>query len=603
MTFALHSALKIHLADAIPLAVAWGLAIMSLDRWLVVSLVRQPNKWSYLVLAVPRVLLGVLFGLIISTPFTLQIFQPEINQQITKIQQERADAYYAQLAADPLTKKIAADQATVSNDETIIRTNGGAGENPEQDTQIKILQQQLASAEKQAAADYDQWQCQLYGSPGHCHPGNGPLATASHQRYLNDEILINQYNTQVTGQEQQVAANNQAGSAAAVANAKRDLPGAAEKLRTDQAEQAGLAASFNKQNADNAGLLLRLNALDQVAAGSGTLQAARWLLFLFFTAIECLPILVKVLLNLGPENTYEKALAYEDAANLRLSEQETLREQRAALRQSDLLNEESVRAHAGFEKDVLPGLVRDRIAAEERVARARLAAWEVNAMSGPYGGGPGGRLSPAQQTAPRATPFSPDGQFSPNWRFAWRRYLARVLRAAQHAWHKPRWEGPRVGFLARLAIATALCVISFAGFAQALMVTMNIDLGLALAWATLPLTIVAGFSIIWAWDGRKRKETEATEGILASQSAGRAIMNSDGRWFSPVVNLLFSPVVNLLGPIIHVITSSSGQRITLPDYAGHHKAGETVLSGNELVIGNVPGEPEAFQPRLELDRS
>jgi hypothetical protein len=432
MAFALHSALKVRLPDAIPLAAAWGFAIMSLDRWLVVSLVRQSNKWNYLLLALPRVALGVLFGLIISTPFTLQIFQPEITQQITKIQQQRADAYYAQLATDPLNKKIRADQAAVSTDETIIRTNGGAGQNPAQNGQVTTLKQQLTNARAQAAQDYKEWQCQLYGAPGHCHPGNGPLSRASHQRYLDDEAQISRYSSEISGQVQRIAANDQAGSAAAVANAKHDLPAARAKLTADQSEQSGLAASFNKQNADNAGLLLRLNALDQVAAGSGTLQAARWLLFLFFTAIECLPILVKVLLNLGQENTYERALALEDAANLRLSEQETLRAHRDALRQADLWNEESAQAHTIYERDVLPGLIRERVASDERIAWRRLAARERSMTAGLDSHGTGGpepswyrpqpgltlrwpawltfrRSGPAEQpTAPFAAPFSPN---------------------------------------------------------------------------------------------------------------------------------------------------------------------------------------------------
>lgn len=432
MTFALHSALKVRLPDAIPFAVAWGFAIMSLDRWLVVSLVRQSKKWNYLVLALPRVMLGVLFGLIISTPFTLQIFQPEIAQQITKIQQQRADAYYAQLATDPLTTKIRKDQAAVSTDEAIIRTNGGAAENPGQDSRVTTLKQQLVTAQTQAAADYDQWQCQLYGSPGHCHPGNGPLSQASHQRYLSDQDQISNFRSEINAQIKQIAANDQAGGAAAVANATRDLPAARAKLAADQGEQTGLTSSFNQRNAGNAGLLLRLNALDQVAAGSSTLQAARWLLFLFFTAIECLPILVKVLLNLGTENTYERALAVEDAANLRFSEQETLRAQRDALRQADLQNEESAQAHVSYERDVLPGLVRERVASDERIARRRLAARERSMTAGLDGDGPGGpgpswyrpqpgltlrwpawltfrRSSPAEQpTVPFAAPFSPN---------------------------------------------------------------------------------------------------------------------------------------------------------------------------------------------------
>jgi len=66
MTFALHIALDASVLVAIPFALAWGLAIMSLDRWLVVSMTRKQ-----LLLAIPRALLGLLFGIIISTPLTL----------------------------------------------------------------------------------------------------------------------------------------------------------------------------------------------------------------------------------------------------------------------------------------------------------------------------------------------------------------------------------------------------------------------------------------------------------------------------------------------------------------------------------------------------
>src|SRR5258708_3159287 len=79
--FALHIALAAKFPVAVPFAFAWGLAIMSLDRWLVVSLVRQ-SPLRYFLLALPRLLLGLLFGVIISTPLTLQIFHVEIDNQI-----------------------------------------------------------------------------------------------------------------------------------------------------------------------------------------------------------------------------------------------------------------------------------------------------------------------------------------------------------------------------------------------------------------------------------------------------------------------------------------------------------------------------------------
>jgi len=427
MAFALHSALKISLAAAIPFAVAWGLAIMSLDRWLVVSLVRQQNKLNYLLLALPRVALGILFGLIISTPFTLQIFQPEINQQITLIQKQRADNFYKNLATDPLTKKIKADQLKVDNDEAIIRSNGGTGPNPANDPTVISLTQQLNQAVSKENFDYNKWHCELYGFPGHCVVGNGPAANADQQAYLADAQAVSIDRSAIAAQEQQIAANTKASAANNLANAQRDLRPDKAKLAADQAEQTQLENAFDGTNASNAGLLLRLQALDQVAASSGTLQAARWLLFLFFTVIECLPILVKVLLNLGPENSYEKAATQAERASLRLAEQETLRQYREAMLVSDALSDESERLHADWQRTVLPEIVHDTTAARERVARARLARWERretvgsddDGWTGPGGLSETGRLPGTDWTGSRRASTSTSSPMTSRLRAAW----------------------------------------------------------------------------------------------------------------------------------------------------------------------------------------
>src|SRR5262245_17757892 len=75
MTFALHSMLEVPLVIAVPASLAWGLAILSLDRWLVGSMqAGEPRRW---LIAAPRILMAVLLGLAISTPLVLQIFKPE----------------------------------------------------------------------------------------------------------------------------------------------------------------------------------------------------------------------------------------------------------------------------------------------------------------------------------------------------------------------------------------------------------------------------------------------------------------------------------------------------------------------------------------------
>src|ERR1700727_129875 len=73
MWFALASAVGINGILAFPVAVFWGLAIMGIDRWLINSIpVDENRKWA---IAVPRVLLAILLGTLISTPIVLRVFQ------------------------------------------------------------------------------------------------------------------------------------------------------------------------------------------------------------------------------------------------------------------------------------------------------------------------------------------------------------------------------------------------------------------------------------------------------------------------------------------------------------------------------------------------
>jgi Domain of unknown function (DUF4407) len=434
MTFALYSALRVPLAASVVFAIAWGLAIMSLDRWLVVSLVRQPRKLNYLLLALPRVALGVLFGLIISTPFTLQIFKPEIDQQLAVIQKQNADQFYAGVSGDPLTKKISQDQTLVNNYEGIIRQNGQTGANLAQNPAVMALTEQRDQAASKASTAQNAYHCELYGTEmngsGHCVQGNGPAAQQDQQEYNREESLVGSLDAQISSLETQIISSNAAAASSNLSNAKKDLGPAKAQLLSDQSEQKAEITSFTTTNAADTGLLQRLKALDQVTAKNGMLQTARWLLFLFFTVIECLPILVKVLLNLGPENTYEKALAQAERVSLRLAGQETTRQYRAAILAGDAVSSEAERLHSQWENDILPDIIRDTTEARERVARARLRRWEKAEMERPDGGysedwtGPGGlsrtRMLPETDWTSSAGP-SMNGP-APRLRAAWQAF-------------------------------------------------------------------------------------------------------------------------------------------------------------------------------------
>jgi hypothetical protein len=84
MWFALTSALGAQVPVATPLAVCWALVIISIDRWLVVSMKRQPGYKlrRYIRVAAPRLFLAAVLGFVISTKRYACEFAIEIEEQL-----------------------------------------------------------------------------------------------------------------------------------------------------------------------------------------------------------------------------------------------------------------------------------------------------------------------------------------------------------------------------------------------------------------------------------------------------------------------------------------------------------------------------------------
>lgn len=78
---------------AILFGTAWGLAIFNLDRYIVLSLDKTGSTGRQLLQALPRILLAVLIGIVISRPLELKIFDKEIKEhlRIEYLQQQQAD--------------------------------------------------------------------------------------------------------------------------------------------------------------------------------------------------------------------------------------------------------------------------------------------------------------------------------------------------------------------------------------------------------------------------------------------------------------------------------------------------------------------------------
>jgi hypothetical protein len=312
MWVALHTALGLPALNAVPFALVWAMIIMAIDRWLVASLKRR-DDWKagrYFRAASPRLAMAVLFGFIISTPLTLWIFHSEIQYQLTLSQQHATYEYFHGKTREQLVAMITQDSDAVASLSIQSRT-GGPGIDLSKDLTLQKLEKQLAAEEQLENTYYYQWQCQLYGVAGggqKCMAGTGVLAATAEKRYDNavsqvasDERLVQAREALLEGQ------STKQRTATRILD-KNNLAGAKKTLATNKKLLAQDDADFFSANKADTGLLARIRALDQASAGDAVLEVSRWLFFLFLVVIDCLPVLVKVGNNLGPEDEYEQAV-------------------------------------------------------------------------------------------------------------------------------------------------------------------------------------------------------------------------------------------------------------------------------------------------------
>jgi Domain of unknown function (DUF4407) len=343
MWFALTSAMGFNPVLSFPVAILWGLIILGIDRWLVTSMPLDGKR--KLLIAAPRLALAILLGTLISTPIVLRIFASEINNQISVIKENNEAAFLNSQQDSAVQARVTKWQGTVNNLQQVIDSHGAKPINPASDPVVQGLTTQLGNERTVAGTDYHAWQCQLYGGCG-APKGSGPLAAASEKRYNDDEAQIATLTQKIQAREQALQATDANSQLNRLQQAKSALPAAQAQLTAAQGEENALLNNFQGTNSATNGLLIRLKALDQLSAGSSTLQAARLLLFLLFLVIEVLPVTVKLL---QPQGNYERILRREIANELSRAQWE-MRGYRATAGPSGMSDsEDMLRPSAGDE--------------------------------------------------------------------------------------------------------------------------------------------------------------------------------------------------------------------------------------------------------------
>lgn len=417
LAFALVNALKAPLLLAVIFALLWGAAIMSLDRLFVASMHRQPNRFYYLIMAGPRFLMAVLLGFVISTPFVLQIFRPEINHQIKLMQAAQRSAYFKGLPHNPVYLDVQQDKATVVSltDEA---ATGGPPINPSTDPTITGWQKQLTTAQNNEQTWFANLQCQLYGTalPGgrRCIQGNGPLARDDQQQYQYWKGQVSTLQQEIQQRTDTLKGQSTAQQNATQGQAHSQLVAAKQALSSADQQLTLQTDDVTNGIRQDSGILTQLKALGNATAGDSTLAWARILLFLVFLCIDIMPVFIKLLLNLAPESTYDSILVEEERRQ-RVSAEHTRAVRLAAERKAAQAEISGARDRMAALSAELPSMREDIMAARLRVEREWLRRWEADQMRRVANGqgitpadtGVGPMPSPESWQRYRTDPFRP----------------------------------------------------------------------------------------------------------------------------------------------------------------------------------------------------
>ena len=330
MWFALADALSLNGFLAVPVALGWGLAIMGIQRWLVTSM--PVNGRRKVAMAVPRLLLALLLGTLISAPLVLRIFQTEIDAQIAVIRQGDYNSFLQEHGSSQLSQQVTTYDNELRQLNTVISSRGAQVGDTAADPQLVAYRQNLTQLETELShwttlrtSYYAEYICQMYGAADCPAKGSGADTTAVSANLLLASQQVTSYQAQVSQVQEEIQQREQLLSSTTESSQQQRYEEALTQRPVVQAEFDAATQRRNQlyatygayQQASSRGILIRLAALSELSTGGAAIAGPPFLLFLLFSVflvIECLPVTVKWLQRPGQ---YELALQAARAAERR----------------------------------------------------------------------------------------------------------------------------------------------------------------------------------------------------------------------------------------------------------------------------------------------
>jgi hypothetical protein len=306
--FALISTLKLPPAVAASAGVLWAVVILNLDRMLIVNMRRQSGWLRNLGAAVPRLLLAVVIGSVVSMPLVLRIFEPEITSEIQVMHSDNLTA-----AQEKLTKQFAdIGPMQTKADELQAVASGQRLPSVSGDPDVAAAQKRVTDAQAAYDKAAGEAQCELVGSCGTHRAGVGEAYLQAKAKADQAKADLGAADSQLTGAKNQAQNRISGGAASNAEAAKAELTTLVPRLEERKKARTEAQSRLDRGELGNDGLLARLEALDRLTDGSAQMQLAGLALTLLFLLIEILPVVVKLLSLVGEPTLYDKLLVKEE---------------------------------------------------------------------------------------------------------------------------------------------------------------------------------------------------------------------------------------------------------------------------------------------------
>lgn len=287
---------------AVLIGLAWGAAIMTLDRWLIMSIRRQSTALGTLVLAAPRVALAVVAGLVIAKPIVLRMFDDEVHAQAVRDKQDAFGRGKARLDRD--FRDIPRLTATASSLERTLTTVDG-GQVLVQSPEYQLASKQVQELDAHASQAQQRALCELDGTCGTSHDGAGPV-------YARKQAVARDLAAQTSRARERLGALRER-LLGMEASKRQQATGFTQRhLDQVQALLANRRTQYEKgvvqlyaEYRHPVGLLDRIDALGALSDHHASTRNASLLVSLFLLMLDAAPAVGKALMVVGKRSLYE----------------------------------------------------------------------------------------------------------------------------------------------------------------------------------------------------------------------------------------------------------------------------------------------------------